>query len=260
MPVVAKEVGNSPALLLNQLKMLFNSWGREKIYRTNEQLHEDMEGILSISTIKRAKQKLVEFGFIEISFDRGLKRQTFFKLTEKTKTLLHSLGKYNTKQTPVGFKNAEVNEEKYTHKDTKEEDSKIEKELTEKPYIKVTPFSRQDSKVFKSETTKTMKENFEEGFSNKNAVPNPFGSGVKLKDLKKMQKKECVNNKATDVVEKEVSILPKLKASLTKPLNNLGKSIIKYFDEEEELLELKRYNEDKLSRDFNDKFKYSFNA
>lgn len=87
-PEVSKLVGVSSALLLNQLTLLLKTWGKSKIYRTNKQLFEDMEGILSESTIKRSKAKLVDAGLIEVTFDRGIKRQSFFSLTDKAKNLL----------------------------------------------------------------------------------------------------------------------------------------------------------------------------
>lgn len=90
-PEVAKVVGKSASLLLNQMAYLFKSWGRDKIYRTNKQLVDDLEGLLSESTIKRSKNKLIDAGLISVSFDRGVNRQTFYSLTNKAKAMLSHL-------------------------------------------------------------------------------------------------------------------------------------------------------------------------
>ena len=85
---IAREVGKSAALILNQIYQWFKSQKVEKVYRTNAELKEDLCGILSTATIQRAKQKLVDKGYIIVSFDKGLNRTTHFVLTEKAKNLL----------------------------------------------------------------------------------------------------------------------------------------------------------------------------
>lgn len=80
---VASEVGKSGAILLNQIYQWFKSKNRDKIFRTNSELSQDLCGLLSVATIQRAKMALIEKGYIEVSFDKGYKRTTHYKLTEK---------------------------------------------------------------------------------------------------------------------------------------------------------------------------------
>lgn len=81
---VAKEVGKSSAILLNQLLQ----WKTVKVFRTNAEMFEDLDGVLSIATIQRCKQKLIDFGYVIVSFDKGLNRVTHYTLTEKALCLL----------------------------------------------------------------------------------------------------------------------------------------------------------------------------
>ena len=81
---VAKEVGKSSAILLNQLLQ----WKTVKVFRTNAEMFEDLDGVLSIATIQRCKQKLIDNGYVIVSFDKGLNRVTHYTLTEKALNLL----------------------------------------------------------------------------------------------------------------------------------------------------------------------------
>ncbi len=81
---VAKEVGKSSAILLNQLLQ----WKTVKVFRTNVEMFEDLDGVLSIATIQRCKQKLIDNGYVIVSFDKGLNRVTHYTLTEKALSLL----------------------------------------------------------------------------------------------------------------------------------------------------------------------------
>ena len=85
---VVKEVGKSGALLLTQLYQWIKTKNVNKVFRTNLELVEDLCGLLSSATIQRAKRKLIECGFIELSFDKGIKRTTHYTLTEKALAFL----------------------------------------------------------------------------------------------------------------------------------------------------------------------------
>lgn len=88
---VAKEVGRSAALILNQIYQWVKTKNRNKVYRTNEELKRDLCDIISTATIQRAKKKLIESGYLTVSFDKGLKRTTHFTLTDKAIGLLTSV-------------------------------------------------------------------------------------------------------------------------------------------------------------------------
>lgn len=85
---VANEVGRSAALIINQIFQWYKSNTNKKIYRTNQELHDDLCGIMSTATIQRCKKRLIEKGYIEVSFDKGLNRVTHYSLTPKAIKLL----------------------------------------------------------------------------------------------------------------------------------------------------------------------------
>lgn len=80
-PALSKEVGRSTALVFQQLLQWFKN--NDVVYRTNQEISEDLEGILSVTTVQRAKKKLIESGYLTVSFDKGYKRTTHYRLTEK---------------------------------------------------------------------------------------------------------------------------------------------------------------------------------
>lgn len=96
---IAKEVGKSAALILNQIYQWFKSKKVDKVYRTNEELKADLCDLISTATIQRAKQKLIEKGYIIVSFDKGVNRTTHFTLTDKAKKLLASNNEVKTSPT-----------------------------------------------------------------------------------------------------------------------------------------------------------------
>lgn len=87
---VAKDAGRSAALIINQLFQWYKGSNSKKIYRTNQELHDDLCGIMSTATIQRCKKRLIEKGYIEVSFDKGLNRVTHYSLTKKALDLLDS--------------------------------------------------------------------------------------------------------------------------------------------------------------------------
>lgn len=83
-PEIAKEIGIHASLVLRHLKWWMDEYGVSKVFRTNKQLSEDFKGTLSESQIQRAKKKLVDGGYVIVSFDKGHDRVTHFTFTEKT--------------------------------------------------------------------------------------------------------------------------------------------------------------------------------
>ena len=108
---IALEVGNSSAMVLNQLYQWVKSKNRTTIFRTNQEIKDDLDGLLSTATIQRSKKKLVDKGYVTISFKKGFNRVTYFTLTEKA---LKFLGKVKdevvteTKKAVVEVKKAVV--------------------------------------------------------------------------------------------------------------------------------------------------------
>jgi DNA-binding MarR family transcriptional regulator len=141
---VAKEVGKSGAILLNQLLQWFKSQSTVKIYRTNEELVEDLCGIISTATVQRSKEALIKHGYITISFDKGYKRTTHYQLTEKAKALLV---------------------------DGRQEKAPVKVKPSEKPkapVVKAVPNQNQPIAASKS-----MQESFNAGNANPNSIPCP---------------------------------------------------------------------------------------
>ena len=87
-PSIAKEVGTTAALLLQHINYWMHTQNKEKIFRTNGQIVEDLNGMFTIFQIQYAKKKLVEKGYISISYDKGCNRVSHYKITEKGVSLL----------------------------------------------------------------------------------------------------------------------------------------------------------------------------
>lgn len=149
---VAKDAGRSAALIINQLFQWYKGSNSKKIYRTNQELHDDLCGIMSTATIQRCKKRLIEKGYIEVSFDKGLNRVTHYSLTKKALELLDS-----------SKTSSEAHSKK---KDGKGSDV---------PHTPKTSTQRAKTSVKKGAivhsygNVKSMKECFEEGSDNKNA-------------------------------------------------------------------------------------------
>lgn len=232
-PTLAVELGKSPAFLLNQLKTLMGSLNSTKIYRTDKQLVCDMEGLISKNTVSRAKKKLVEEGYVVISFDGHLNRQTYYTFTDKA---INALAEYKVKNEAI-FKLSDgsypvitVNKTEETHTESKTSNSDgveavsmvvkpqeaptlpetpkepintvktTENKHTHKApnYTYAKPEKQIPSSVVKEESalasTTAMREAFEEGFGNKNAVPMPT---ISLRELRKTQTAQVTTEQIT---------------------------------------------------------------
>lgn len=176
LPEVAKEVGKSAALFLQQLFQWFKSKPVDRVYRTNEELFEDLNGVLSPATIQRCKQRLVENGYIIVSFNKGLNRVTHYKLTEKGQALLDEAKVRKVEVKPTE-KQAEKQAPKYERK-----------QPTAKP---------KSNNVL--ESNPAMQESFKEGFGNKAAVPMP--ENIRSLFAKKKAEQAPEVKAAVDVVD-----------------------------------------------------------
>ena len=94
------EVGKSASFLLNQLYLWSTSKNTTTVFRTNEKLVEDLDGVISIRTLSRAKKILIEKGYVTTSFDKGRFRATHYTLTQKALELFAS-----DKQDSLSLKN-----------------------------------------------------------------------------------------------------------------------------------------------------------
>ena len=87
---ILSEVGKSASFLLNQLYLWSVSKNTTVIFRTNENLVADLDNVISIATLSRAKKILINKGYITTSFDKGRFRATHYTLTQKTLDLFAS--------------------------------------------------------------------------------------------------------------------------------------------------------------------------
>lgn len=149
---VAKDAGRSAALIINQLFQWYKGSNSKKIYRTNQELHDDLCGIISTATIQRCKKRLIEKGYIEVSFDKGLNRVTHYSLTKKALDLLDSCKTSSeaNSENKEGKGSGVPHAPKTSPKRTK---TCVKTNVSNKPYGNV----------------KSMQECFEEGSDNKNA-------------------------------------------------------------------------------------------
>lgn len=87
---ILSEVGKSASFLLNQLYLWSVSKNTTVIFRTNENLVADLDHVIGVRTLARAKKTLIEKGYITTSFDKGRFRATHYTLTQKTLDLFSS--------------------------------------------------------------------------------------------------------------------------------------------------------------------------
>lgn len=192
---VALEVGNSGAILLNQLGQWFKSKDITVVYRTNSELAEDLCGILSLATIQRAKVKLVDKGYVEVSFDKGLNRTTHYKLTEKAKKVLGLIKDEvstpdNKPKKPEG---GVVPAKAVAKKVAKPEDKKPQGAVAKPTYVAPTQL-----------TPKAMQESFKEQGARKEPMPIPENLKALLKG--KVAKVEAPVVEAVEEVKAPVEL------------------------------------------------------
>lgn len=88
LPEVAKEVGTTAALLLQHINYWMFTQSRNVIFRTNNELVNDLNNMFTLFQIQYAKKKLVEKGFLVVTYDKKYDRTSHYTLTEKAISLL----------------------------------------------------------------------------------------------------------------------------------------------------------------------------
>ena len=204
---VANEVGRSAALIINQIFQWYKSNTTKKIYRTNQELHDDLCGIMSTATIQRCKKRLIEKGYIEVSFDKGLNRVTHYSLTKKALDLLDSCKT-----------SSEVRSEKKEGKGSGMPHTPKTSPQRAKTGVKKGVIAHSCGNV------KSMQECFEEGSDNKNADRSltlserlALMKGEKI-DLNKPNEalEQCLDESGTNVLDNTKTVSMKLTDSLNE--------------------------------------------
>ena len=103
-PVVAKEVGVMASMVFQHICYWMQTQSVDVVYRSNKELSLDLDEAVSVSQVQRAKQKLLDKGFITLSRNPFNKfdRTTHYSLTSKGKKMLLSVavkGKQITSET-----------------------------------------------------------------------------------------------------------------------------------------------------------------
>lgn len=89
---LAKNVGGvNAAILLQHIAYWMKSSGNTSIYRTNEQMLNDIGNICSISTFQRIKKKLVNMKLITITGKGGYDRTSVYTLTKRGINFLQNI-------------------------------------------------------------------------------------------------------------------------------------------------------------------------
>ena len=192
-PKLAKVVGEKASIVFQHLCYWMQTQKVSTVYRTNKELVSDLEEMFSEQQIQRSKKKLIDAGMITVSFDKKnvWDRTTHYTLTEKGKEYVLSLSleskcietKSPTKTSPEARKGV-----------YKESTYKRTTNATKAPKQAVREQNHYVSNDHPINNSKAMKESFDEGFTNKNAVKCPT-------DLLSLIKK-----KSEDTVEQQNNV------------------------------------------------------
>lgn len=89
----AQKLGTNAALLFQHICYWMQTQGVDVVFRTNQQLSEDLEGALSVSQVARAKAKLIQAGLITIAQDLKSRfiHTTHYRLTTIGEQVVMSL-------------------------------------------------------------------------------------------------------------------------------------------------------------------------
>lgn len=171
-PKLAKVVGEKASIVFQHLCYWMQTQKVSTVYRTNKELVSDLEEMFSEQQIQRSKKKLIDAGMITVSFDKKnvWNRTTHYTLTEKGKEYVLSLSLEN-----------KGSETKSPPKTSPESRKGVSKESTYKRTDNATKAPKQAVREQNSygsndhpiNNSKAMKESFDEGFTNKNAVKCP---------------------------------------------------------------------------------------
>lgn len=93
-PEIAQQVGTTAALLLQHINYWMFTQEVDKVFRTNNELIQDLNGMFTLFQIQYAKKKLVDNGFLIVSYDKKFDRTSHYTFTEKAVSLLKEHTEY----------------------------------------------------------------------------------------------------------------------------------------------------------------------
>lgn len=206
-PLLAKIVGSVASVLFQHISYWSKTQKTNVVFRTNDELVSDLQGMYSASQIQYAKKKLIDNGMIEVSFNKGKKswdRTTHYSITEKGKQyLINSKGDSSVENTPKHsdseHSKAPSSNDNGASATTVSADKEVPKTSVKgsvsKPSVPKHTTSAQGNNA--AACTKEMQESFAKGFSNENATKCPDNLLEKMKGL--LKKKKPVEIVADDV-------------------------------------------------------------
>ena len=171
-PKLVKVVGEKASIVFQHLCYWMQTQKVSTVYRTNKELVSDLEDMFSEQQIQRSKKKLIDAGMITVSFDKKnvWNRTTHYTLTEKGKEYVLSLSLEKkgseTKSPPKTLQEARKGA-------SRESTYKRTTNATKAPKQAVREQNHYVSNDHPINNSKAMKESFDEGFTNKNAVKCP---------------------------------------------------------------------------------------
>ena len=217
-PKLAKVVGEKASIVFQHLCYWMQTQKVSTVYRTNKELVSDLEDMFSEQQIQRSKKKLIDAGMITVSFDKKnvWNRTTHYTLTEKGKEYILSLSLENKNSENIN--NTPKTSPEARKGESKESTYKRTTNATKAPKQAVREQNNYASNDHPINNSKAMKESFDEGFTNKNAVkcPTDLLSLIKKKneDVDEqpnnvepvVDAKVSVDTKVEDLVETKVSV------------------------------------------------------
>ena len=206
-PKLAKVVGEKASIVFQHLCYWMQTQKVSTVYRTNKELVSDLEDMFSEQQIQRSKKKLIDAGMITVSFDKKnvWDRTTHYTLTEKGKEYVLSLSLENKKSNNTN--NTPKTSSEVRKGASKESTYKRTNDATKAPKQVIREQNHHVSNDHPINNSKAMKESFEEGFTNKNAVkcPTDLFSLIKKKnedvDEQPNNVEPVVDTKVEDLVE-----------------------------------------------------------
>ena len=211
-PLLTKIVGSVASVLFQHISYWSKTQKTNTVFRTNDELVSDLQGMYTASQIQYAKKKLIDNGMIEVSFNKGKKswdRTTHYSITENGKQyLISSKVDVDTENTPkhsdsehskVSNSNDSVSKVKISHPEPK-----VPKTSVKHAVVKANVVAKTNNAAA---NTKDMKESFSKGFSNENAVKCPDDILDKVRGLLKKKHKQ-VNEYQTQLEDSVVEEVP----------------------------------------------------
>ena len=218
-PLLAKIVGSVASVLFQHISYWSKTQKTNIVFRTNDELVSDLQGMYTASQIQYAKKKLIDNGMIEVSFNKGKKswdRTTHYSITEKGKQyLISSKSVDDSKNTP---KHNDSEHSNAPNSNASDDMVKISQPESKVPKTSVNPAVTKPITSVRTNnaaaSTKDMKESFNKGFTNPKAVKCPDDILLKMGKVANGSKVDTLNCDLPDddLCEDDLDILEEMES------------------------------------------------